>query len=41
MLLYPSRIQTTYARKHNESRQDSYVAATLPGVFSKTSMHTR
>jgi len=33
-LLYPSRIQTTCARKHNEPSQDSYLAATLAGAFS-------
>ena len=34
MLLYSSRDQTTCARKHNEASQDSYLAATLAGVFS-------
>jgi len=34
MLLYSSRMQTTCTRKHNEPSQDSYLAATLAGVFS-------
>jgi len=37
ILLYSSRIQTTCARKHKEPSQDSYLAAMLAGVFSKTS----
>jgi len=32
-----SRIQTTCARKQNKASQDSYLAATLAGVFSCTS----
>jgi len=38
MLLYSSRMQTTCARKHNEPSQNSYVAATLAGAFSWTSI---
>jgi len=34
MLLYSSRMQTPCARKHNEPRQDSYLAATLAGAVS-------
>jgi len=34
MLLYSSPMQTTCARKHNKASQDSYLAATLGGVFS-------
>jgi len=34
MLLYSSHMQTTCTRKHNEPSQDSYLAATLAGVFS-------
>jgi len=34
MLLCSSRIQTTYARNHNEPSQDNYLAATLAGAFS-------
>jgi len=33
-LLYSPRIQTTYARKHNEPSKYSYLAATLAGAFS-------
>jgi len=36
-LLYSSHMQTTYTRKHNEPSQDSYLAATLAGVFSSAS----
>jgi len=35
-LLYSPCMQTTCARKCNEPRQDSYLAATLAGVFSST-----
>jgi len=34
MLLYTSRMQATCERKHNETSQDNYLAATLAGVFS-------
>jgi len=29
-------MQTTCARKHNKPSQDSYLAATLAGAFSRT-----
>jgi len=35
-LLYSSRIQTTWARKHNEASQDSYLTTTLAGAVSQT-----
>jgi len=34
MLLYSSRMQTIYTKKHNEPSQDSYLAAMLAGAFS-------
>jgi len=37
MLLYSSHMQTTCARKHNKPSQDSYLAATPAGAFSKSS----
>jgi len=32
-LLYSSRMQTTYVRKHGKPSQDSCLAATLAGAF--------
>jgi len=33
-LLYSSRIQTTYARRHNEASGNSYLTTTLAGAVS-------
>ena len=33
-LVSVEKMQTTCTRKHNEPSQDSYLAATLTGVFS-------